>query len=289
MKAFDFSRPARLEDVFALLAEQGETIGIIAGGTDLLVGMRRELQGTEHIRLVLDITGIPGMDQIIQENDQVHIGPLVTHEQAAGSALLQKTAPFLAEACLSVGSPQIRNAGTLGGSVCNASPAADPIPPLLALDAQVVLSSSKEERTLPLGEFIIGSYKTVRHSDELLTDIFFKIPAGAQTAFIKVGRRKALAVARINVAVLVKVENGQVRHIRIVPGAVMPKAENMTAAGEFLLGKIPIEADIEAAAQKVAEDMVRITGRRWSTAYKEPVVQVLIRRALCKTLGVNQK
>jgi carbon-monoxide dehydrogenase medium subunit/xanthine dehydrogenase FAD-binding subunit len=196
MKTFDFSRPARLEDAFALLADQENAIGIVAGGTDLLVNMRRELQETEHIRLVLDITGIRGMNQIVRKNNQIHIGPLVTHEQTAGSTLIQKIAPFLAEAYQSVGSPQIRNAGTLGGSVCNASPAADPIPPLLALDTQVVLSSSKEKRTLPLDEFIIGSYKTTRRSNELLTDIFFKIPICAQTTFIKVGHRKALAVAQ---------------------------------------------------------------------------------------------
>lgn len=286
MMEFDLIRPSTLNQACEILAQYGDRARIIAGGTDLLVNLRKE-QRMGNLELIVDITGLQGLNNIEQRGERIHIGPLVTHCQAAESQLLQTLVPFLAEACSSIGSPQIRHRGTLGGSLCNASPAGDPLPPLAALDAQVTLHSVSGERELPVSEFITGPYQTAMRGDELLTDIVFDVPRGAKTAFIKLGRRKALAVARMSVAVMAMLEGGRVSDIRIATGAVMPSVMRVKAAEELLLGKAPVTEEIARAAQAMAEEMIRVSGRRWSTPYKEPVVQVLARRALSLALEVE--
>ena len=162
--------PTTLDAALKLLAEHRENARIIAGGTDLLIEMERKIRTPQ---VLIDITRIPGLDAITQENGQIHLGPLVTHNQVVGSALCVEKAYPLARACWEVGAPQIRNRATVAGNLITASPANDTITPLWALGAKVTLRSVRGERTLSFPEFFKGVRKTAMQPDELLTDISF--------------------------------------------------------------------------------------------------------------------
>ena len=288
MMDFDFERPSTVKQACEILGKFEGKAKIIAGGTDLLVNLRSGSRGTQDTRMLVDISGISGLDTIEVKDGQVRLGPMVTHEQVSCSSLLEETASFLPAACRMVGSLQIRNRGTVGGNICNASPSADSVPPLVAMDAKLRLfSGAKGERVMPLCDFITGSYHTALLQDEMITEVFFSVPKGAKTAVVKLGRRKALSIARMSVAVMAVTEGGKVKLLSIVPGAVTPSPMRIKAAEEILLGKSPDANSIDMAARTVAGEMLRLTGKRWSTSYKEPVIQVLVKRALKQALEVK--
>ncbi|ATW25839.1 FAD binding domain-containing protein [Candidatus Formimonas warabiya] len=289
MMRFAYLRPTTIKETCELLNRYGRAAKVIAGGTDLMGQIRDEDEKLAGLQYVIDISGIDELGCIEEDSNEIRIGPLVTHDQISSSPLLRTAVPFLAEACSTVGSPQIRHRGTLGGSVCNASPAADPVPVLIALDANVKLESVRGVRVLPLVGIFEKPYRTNIAADELLTEIsFMRLPIGSRTAFIKLGRRKALAIARMNVAVSVTLDEvGRVIEARIAPGSVLPKPDRVSGAEEVLVGNEPKSELIEQAAEKVAEEMIKRSGIRWSTTYKEPVIAVLTRRALNQALGVG--
>lgn len=289
MMRFAYLRPASVQEACELLNKYGGAAKVIAGGTDLMVQIRDEDKKLAGLKYVVDISQLNGLRYIQGDEDVVRIGALVTHDQIYNSPMLRTAAPFLPAACNTVGSPQIRHRGTIGGSVCNASPAADPVPALVALDAGLKLESVRGVRVVPVTSVFEKPYRTNIAADELLTEISFKrLPAGAKTAFLKLGRRKALAIARMNVAVCLVLDGeGKVAEARIAPGSVLPKPGRVAAAEEVLVGKVPTAELLEEAGKKLAEEMVKQSGIRWSTPYKEPVIAVLTRRALQQALGVE--
>src|ERR1019366_3654989 len=198
------------------------------------------------------------------------------------SELVQKFAPLLRSAASSIGSPQIRDRGTVGGNVMNAAACADTVPPLIALGATVTLQSKAGCREMPLADLFVKPYQTKATPDELLTAIRFpKLPSIACNAFIKLGRRNALAISRMSVAAVLQIgRDGRIVEARIVPGAAFPTWKRVSEAEQMLLGEKPAAKLFAAAGQKVSEEMIKATGRRWSTEYKEPVLAVLVRRAL---------
>ena len=208
--------------------------------------------------------------------------PLTTHGQLLRSGLLRRFAPLLASAAASIGSPQIRSRGTLGGNLMNAATCADTVPPLVALGATVTLQNKTSRRKLELANLFVKPYQTRAKPDELLTLVQFpKLPPDARGAFIKLGRRNALSISRLSVAALLRLDaSGRIADARIVPGAAFPTWKRVTAAEQMLLGEKPAAKLFAAAGLKVSEEMIKETGRRWSTEDKEPVISVLVRRAL---------
>ena len=280
MRPFEYFSPQSLGDACKFLAEHKSDSKILAGGTDVLIELRRSNGGTSSA--IVDISRISSLRGITETSDSVVIGSLTTHAEVQRSQGIRMYAPLLSVAVSSIGSPQIRNRGTIGGNIINAAACADTVPPLIALGAEVKLKSSTAERVVPLSEFFIRPYVTAVRQDEILVEIQFpKLPANARSAFVKLGRRNALAIARLSVAaVVIKDDSGVVQEARIVPGAAFPKWQRVTDAENVLLGKVLSKELSAEAGKKVSEAMISITGRRWSTEYKEPVIAVLVRRAL---------
>src|SRR5574340_1295367 len=166
----DILTVATLDEALEALKQKGEQARIVAGATDLILEMERGVR--KGIELLVDVSRIPGQDQIsLDENGMIHLGPLVTHNQAAASKLIQESAFPLARACWEVGSPQIRNRGTIAGNLITASPANDTISPLMALGASVTLRSKSGTRMVPLEQFYLGVRKTTLRDNELLFEI----------------------------------------------------------------------------------------------------------------------
>lgn len=232
--------------------------------------------------VVVDIARLPELGGISEEQSSVLLKPLVTHADVVRSTVMHRHAPLLSSAASAIGSPQIRNRGTVGGNIMNAAACADTVPPLIALNATVTLTSAGGSRELPLAGLFLKPYTTVARRDELLTGIrFAKPPAGARSSFIKLGRRNAVSISRLSVAaVVVRNSHGIISEARIVPGATFPRWRRVTEAETMLVGEQPSAELLRAAANTVSEMMIAETGRRWSTEYKEPVIAALVRRAL---------
>jgi carbon-monoxide dehydrogenase medium subunit/xanthine dehydrogenase FAD-binding subunit len=280
MQQFRFHSAGSIEEVASLLAERGSRCKVIAGGTDLIPALRN---GDLHPDLVVNLLEIHSIRGIREKDGVVWVGPLTTFADMVESEVLGRCFPLLVHAAASVGGPQIRNRGTIGGNIANASPAADVLPASLALDAELSISSkSSGERRLPLLEAIEKPYRIRFRPDEFLTGITFrKLSAGTRSAFEKLGRRNALARARMNLSLVLQQDGaGKVSDIRIVPGAVTPVAKRMKKAEEALLGKKPDAICVEEAANRLVEEMTEMTGRRWSTEYKVPVLGSIFRRML---------
>jgi carbon-monoxide dehydrogenase medium subunit/xanthine dehydrogenase FAD-binding subunit len=284
MKPFEYHSPRTLPEACTLLAELGPDARILAGGTDVLVEMRKP--GSASSKSIVDISRISFLKSIEESADAIVIGPLTTHAEILHSKIVEQYAPLLNSAVAGIGSPQIRNRGTVGGNIMNAAACADTVPPLIALNAKIKLLSTRGERIVELSEFFLKPYATVARQDEILTEIRFpKLPSNARSAFIKLGRRNALSIARLSVAaIMVKTDSGVVNDARLVTGAAFPKWQRVPEAENVLLGQKPSRALFDEAGKKVSEALISFTGRRWSTEYKEPVIAVLVRRALeaCK-------
>jgi CO/xanthine dehydrogenase FAD-binding subunit len=280
MRSFEYFSPKSMSEACNLLAEWKDNARILAGGTDVLIELRRS--NAVASKAIVDISRIPELKGIEESGNLIVIRSLTTHAEVLRSQIISTFAPLLRVAVSTIGSPQIRNRGTIGGNIVNAAACADTVPPLIALDAQVRLKSTSEERVVPLSEFFVRPYVTVARRDEILLEIRFpKLPADARGAFVKLGRRNALSIARLSVAVIVRRDTaGIVTETRIVPGAAFPKWRRVPEAESVLLGQKISRELADEAGKKVSEAMISLTGRRWSTEYKEPVIAVLVRRAL---------
>lgn len=279
MPKFDYVRAGSIAEALKLIDDDAYTNRILAGGTDLMVYLHYEEPEFDR---VVDINMIDELKIIQRGGDTVRLGAGVTFTEIIENEMLNEAAPFLIEACKKVGGPQIRNSGTIGGNLANAAACADSLPVLVSLDARALLRGKDGERDLLVSDVVRGPNNTQIKSGELLTHLVFDIPpAGARTAFIKLGRRNAQAISRLTMAAIGRVDRDKkIDFIRLVPGAATPQTMRFTEAEELLLGKQPCAALFEDAGRKVADIMITITGRRWSTEYKEPVIATLAKRAL---------
>jgi CO/xanthine dehydrogenase FAD-binding subunit len=279
---FDYRTPKTLREACDLLWDYREEAKIIAGGTDLVIGLRR---GDLKPRCLIDITGIEEIRRIEEKDGVIAIGAGATHSELASAALIRRFGGALSEAASSVGSPQIRNLGTVGGNIINASPAADTVPPLVVLNATGKVVSKEGEREVALDQLFNGPYESSLKPYEILVQVKFpKLSSSARSGFIRLARREAMAVARMSVAVVFHSEKGRVRDLRISVGSVTPRPQRMSEAETVLEGKHPDEAGLRLAAHQISETMVRQSGVRPTTSYKKPVVEALFIRAMRKAM-----
>jgi len=289
MIKYDYTRIQDKIQLSELLEQYGDEAKIVAGGTDLFVQIHEQSSKLSNMKMMLDISSLEKeMRYIRVENEELVIGALSTHTDIERSKDVQAYIPSLGVACSQVGSPQIRNLGTIGGSICNASLAADPVPPLLAADAVLVLAKGEQARTLLLEQFYLGGGKTALGLGEFLLEI--RIPIRREKvyeAFEKLGRRKALAISRLNGAVRYTLsEDGTINMVRLVPGCIFSVPQRAEKAEHLLLGKRPSKELFKEAGKAVSEEMIEKTGFRWSTEYKQPAIEGVIEKLLAMAAGM---
>jgi xanthine dehydrogenase FAD-binding subunit len=285
MISYELLPTQKIEEALNYL-DKFSKVHILAGGTDFLVNLYKESSRLPDFDHLLDISSIPELKIINLINNFIEIGPLVTHSRLINEPLIKKKFPVLVEAAYAIGSTQIRNRGTIGGNIVNASPAADLLPPLIALRAEVELASRKGKRILPLEEFLAGPYKTTLQANELLTKIIIPLlDDHYYTDFQKIGRRKALSIARLSLALVTKIDKeGIFQDTRVAPGSATPYPQSLPETEKAINGQSIFHIDLEEIGKITGKEMVSITGERWSTPYKKPTIAVLIRRALEKII-----
>ena len=279
---------SNIQEALTILAEEKRKARIVAGGTDLLLEIERKVR--TGIETLVDITHLPGLDKIVlDEEERIHLGALVTHNHCAASKLLHERAYPLARAAWEVGAPQIRNRGTVAGNLVTASPANDTIPPLLALGASLNLASRKGIRQVALDDFYQGVRKTVLRPDEMLVDISFKaLQADQRGAFIKLGLRKAQAISLVNAVVILTFETPPERDARnltitesaITLGSVAPVVIHAREAEAYLIGKSLTQETIAEAARLAEAAATPISDLRSSADYRSEMVRICVLRAL---------
>ncbi len=275
----EYITPSSPQEVVELLAQKRNT-RIVAGGTDLILEIERGVR--KDVETLIDVTRIPGLDRIVLDEDEViHLGPMVTHNHVAGSKLLQERAYPLVRASWEVGANQIRNRATVAGNLVTASPANDTITPLMALGASVTLLSTQGERTIPLKDFYKGVRRTEMRPDEMLVDISFPALTVTQRGtFIKLALRRAQAISVINVAVVLDLEEATVQKASITMGAVAPTIVHATDAEKYLVGKSLSDDVINEAANLAMQEATPIDDVRGTAAYRKEMVRVNTARGL---------
>lgn len=275
LRVQEYHQPKTIKQAVALLKKYGKKSKVIAGGTDVMVLLRAGKLTAEHL---VSLSGIPGMGKIgFSAKNGLSLGPLVTYRELIEHPLAREHYPILVQAASVVAASQVRNAGTIAGNLCHASPAADMAPPLLALDAQVEVSSEHGKRLLELEKFFTGVNTTALRAAEVVTRIMVPPPqAGSGSCFLKFG----LEIAMVSTGVHFCLEGGTVAHIRIALGAVAPRPMRAVQAEKMLLGKTFTENLCRAAAATAAKECSPITDIRGSAEYRRKMVELYTRRAL---------
>lgn len=279
-----FITATSIDQVIDLLAKHKRDARIINGGTDLMLEIERKVRAPKS---VIDVSRIPGLDEIRFDDGVFHLGASVTHNQVVGNRLLVERAYPLARACWEVGAPQIRNRGTIAGNLITASPANDTITPLWAMGAWVMLKSVRGEREIALDEFMRGVRHTDLEPDEMLVKISF--PALKENefgTFIKLGLRRAQAISVVNVAAVLGFKS-EIRNLKseiesawITLGSVAPTIVAADEAQRFLVGETLEDHVIDEAARMAMQAARPIDDIRGTADYRREMVRVLTARAL---------
>jgi CO/xanthine dehydrogenase FAD-binding subunit len=289
LKWEEYLVPTSLEEALAMLEERQGQARVIAGGTDLIIQLKKK---EVTARCLVDVTNLDELKGIELEDGFIRVGACVTHQELASSSLIRERAAALAEGASQVGSPQIRNMGTVGGNIVNAQPAADTVVPLMALEAEVEVAGREGTRWDPLGGLCVGPGQcTVDATAEILTAVRFRALGPNQgSAFERLAKRKALALPILNAAVVVtlkewRIENGDRRdafqEVRLAVGPIGPTPARAFSAEEALQGAA-VEAQAIAAALALAaqEAQPRSNPLRGSQEYRREMVKVLLRRSI---------
>jgi CO/xanthine dehydrogenase FAD-binding subunit len=257
-----------------VLVQRAGSIRPFAGGTDALVKAK---DGALDAASLFDVSMIPELRGINEERANIRIGAAVTHTELIASPLIGRYVPALPPACAVIGGPQIRNRGTLGGNLANASPAADTVPPLFCADARVEIASVSNRREIAIAELFTGPRQSCLQPDELIVSVRVPKREGLRGAFLRLGQRQAQAISKVSVAVAVSHEDGRPNFVRIAFGAVAPTVIRVPEAEQALLagGAAALQAALAAAREAVQP----IDDLRSTKAYRREMSVVLLRRA----------
>jgi len=257
----DVLTPRSLDEALRLKAEHPDAVPI-QGGTDVMIDLNFDWARPEFL---LNLNEVAELRGFARENGALRLGSGLTYAEAMQEPLAGEL-PALAEASRTVGSPQIRNRGTIGGNLGTASPAGDALPPLLVEGAEVELASVRGERRVPLGEFLVGPKRNALADDELIVAVLIR-PSGQPQTFMKVGPRNAMVIAVVSLAVVADRERGE---LRAAYGSAGPVPALVTA---------PLD-EADAFPERVAAAASPIDDVRGTTAYRRHALRVLTHRAL---------
>lgn len=274
---FQYIKPYSLEEAFEVLSKEAESI-VYAGGTDILVRYRA---GRCTSKTVIDVKSIIELQGITENGDQISIGATSTFSELYENELIQKAVPALAQAAKMVGSGQIQRKATIGGNICNASPAADGLTAIWALEAKVLLISSSGSRIIPLTEFVVGPGKTTIRENEILCRIFIPKRMWTHQEFFKVGRRNALAISVVNGCVSVcRDDNNKITDAAISIGACGPTPIRAYSSEKHIIGKTLSKKWIREMETITKAEVAPISDLRASAEYRRYAAASSIAAAL---------
>lgn len=285
LKPFSYAEPTGMEEAVQILFAEGPSAFPLAGGTDLLVRMKK---GELSPSTLVNLKRIPDLQGIHPEDGKgITIGALSSIASLEFSSFLQRNHPALVDAARTLGSPSIRNLGTVGGNIGRASPASDLAPALLALGACISIWGPQGKRAVGMDEIFAGPGKTILLPGEVLVSFFLpEAVPGTRSAFAKIGRRESMDCALASVAVFLRQELGSEKaaSVRIALGAVAPTPLRAKKAEEFLLASPLTAKRIGEASRIASEESAPISDLRCSASYRKEMVAVLVRRTLLQLL-----
>jgi carbon-monoxide dehydrogenase medium subunit len=279
LQAITYESPKSLAQALSLLAAAGEKGRALAGGTDLIIQMRA---GVRNPQQVVDVKNIPELQTIaFSPQDGLRLGAAVSCARITEDAVLKQQYPGLVEAAALIGSDQIQNRCSLGGNLCNGSPAADTTPVLIALGATCMISSSRGSRAVPVEQIVTAPGRTVLQPDELLVEFLIPAPKShSSDCYQRFIPRNEMDIAVVGVGAAVTVEGGKFTAARIGLGAVAATPLLAKEAGDSLVGKPVNDESIAAAAVLAQKIATPITDMRGTVEYRKHMVGVLTRRVL---------
>jgi len=284
VRRFELVLPESLDDCIKALARHGSEAKLLAGGTDLVPQMKNALLKPA---VVIDLSGVSRLRAIESGNGQgLKVGAAVTARTLELDGSVRSRFLSLAESGALVGSVQVRNLATLGGNLCNAAPSADMAPPLLALDAEAVITGPKGERRVPIAAFFTGVRRTVLAPDEILVELAMPAPGSHSGGnYLRHTPRRELDIAVVGVASQLTLANGVCTKARIALAAVAPVPLRATAAEQALEGQAVTPERIARAADLAVEAARPISDQRGSADFRRHLVRVLTRRTLTTALA----
>ncbi|HAS42799.1 MAG TPA: xanthine dehydrogenase family protein subunit M [Microscillaceae bacterium] len=275
--SFEYHRPASVSEALQLLQQYGEEAKIMSGGHSLLPSLKLRLSEPGHL---IDISRISDLSYIREEGGVIAIGACSTHNAIGKSALVQEKIPMISQAALAIGDVQVRNRGTLGGSIAHADPAADWPASILASEAEIVVAGANGTRNIAAGDFFTGIFMTALEENEIITEIRIPIPpANTHSAYLKFPQ-PASRFALVGCAVMITRSNGSVERARVAFTGVSPSAFRDNAVEEAITGQAVNADSIKAAADKAAEGVDIMSDHYASQDYRKHLAKVYAKRAL---------
>ena len=280
MRNFKYFEPKTIEEACHLLSKFKNKAKILAGGTDLLIQMKRE---AIHPQSLVNIKKIDNLNYILSQDNLLRIGALVTHKELIDSTVVEKDFNILKEVCLAVGTVQIRNLGTLTGNICNASPSADTVPTFIALGAKLKIVSTRRERTVLVEDFFTAPFQTILEPDEMVTEVEIPSPT-LNKSFVWGGCYSWLPKITttdetlVGVAVFLEIdqERGRLRQVRIALGSVAPTVMRAKESEKFLIGN-KMDAKVFQDASQIAVNEIAPRSR---AEYRRHLAGVLVEKSL---------
>jgi carbon-monoxide dehydrogenase medium subunit len=284
LRRFRLEEPTSVTEVSELLARFGDSAKVYAGGTELLLAMK---EGLVHFERLVNVKGITGLNEIRQNNGEVHVGALCTHRELENSPILKEKLPAFAKLEQNVANVRVRQVGTIGGNLCFAEPHADPGTLLIALGARLVAEKADRKREIPAESFFVDAYETALEPDEVLTQIIVPVPAQpAGVCYMKFGY---LERPSVGLAVVVKLNTGktEIDDIRIAVGCAGPAPKRVAEAEALVKGKSLDEGtrNIAQAGATAGRASQAISDLHGAQDYKEHIVQVLLKRSFQSALS----
>lgn len=276
---FNYSSPSTLEEALRLLGEGAKPL---AGGMSLIPMMKLRLAAPEH---VVDLSRVGGLSGIRVDGDAIRIGAMTTHHEVESSAMLRTLCPLLAEAALNIGDVQVRNVGTIGGSIAHADPAADYPASLFALDAKVVLVRTGGERTMAIGDFILDTFTTAAEPGEMVREVIVPVEGTGTGAAYKKLLQPASGFAIVGVAARVRKTEGKISFARIGVTGLASKAFRAGAAETSLAGTSGSPEEIRAAVVSIGEGLDANSDIFASADYRRNMARVYATRAIQAALA----